>query len=524
MMRVSSPTTARRGVVLLGVLVVIVVLSLAAYQFSEMMSAEYAAMGSYTRTTQTRGLVESGVHYTAAMLADPFAIAGQLANNPYDNPASFRDVLVQDNSPNGPRGMFSVLTLPRPEDVLPGGFQHFRFGVEDENSKLNLNAILQYNRRNETGFNMLMCLPNMTEDTANAILDWLDEDDTPRAGGAESETYSSMTPPYRCKNGPLDSLEELLLVRGVTPRLLFGNDRNRNGKLDPDEDDGSGVLDRGWQAYLTVYSVERNVDDAGEARIFLNDRDQFALWGSIDAVFPDNPEVMTFILAYRLYGGQSVGEDEEMPEAPTGEDLELVQAKVQVDFLIKRGRSIIPTIWHLLYKKVTVQIRAGRNTRTIVLPSPFADPEKARELLPILFDRFTTRKSPDLTPRINITTASPTVLSMLPNLTEEDLAAIQAAQPSFENGSVPDPIYATPTWLYTEAGLSPRTLRSLDRYVSTRSQVYRFQVVGYFDQPGAVSRVEAVVDGNNGRPRIVYWRDLTELGPGFPLGGNVPLP
>ena len=85
--------------------------------------------------------------------------------------------------------------------------------------------------------------------------------------------------PYRCKNGPLDSIEELLLVKGVTMGLLFGNDRNRNGVLDPDEDDGSGVLDRGWAAYLTIHSREQNVaiitDCLGELLLRL-----LALWQS----------------------------------------------------------------------------------------------------------------------------------------------------------------------------------------------------------------------------------------------------
>jgi len=39
----------------------------------------------------------------------------------------------------------------------------------------------------------------------------------------------------RIKSGPYDSLNELLLVRGVTPELLFGKDKNRNGVIDPDE-------------------------------------------------------------------------------------------------------------------------------------------------------------------------------------------------------------------------------------------------------------------------------------------------
>ena len=58
-------------------------------------------------------------------------------------------------------------------------------------------------------------------------------------------------------------------------------------------------------------------------------------------------------------------------------------------------------------------------------------------------------------------------------------------------------------------------MRTLERYITARSQVYRVQVVGYLDNGGPTARVEAVIDTNLGRPRIVYFRDLTELGKGF---------
>src|SRR5262249_7088302 len=138
----------------------------------------------------------------------------------------------------------------------------------------NLNALLQLDRGQGTlGQQVLLGLPNMTEDIANAILDWLDSDSTPRTSGAENDFYATQSPPYQCKNGPLDSLEELLLVKGVTPQLLFGNDLNRNGMIDPEEDDGSGQANLGWSAYLTVYSREANVDSQGNPRVWLNDPD-----------------------------------------------------------------------------------------------------------------------------------------------------------------------------------------------------------------------------------------------------------
>ncbi|MCX5772133.1 MAG: type II secretion system protein GspK [Candidatus Hydrogenedentes bacterium] len=63
----------------------------------------------------------------------------------------------------------------------------------------------------------------------DAILDWLDVDDEPRPEGAESDYYESLETPYACKNGPMESIEELLLIAGITPEIYF--DLNR----DPDE-------------------------------------------------------------------------------------------------------------------------------------------------------------------------------------------------------------------------------------------------------------------------------------------------
>ena len=62
----------------------------------------------------------------------------------------------------------------------------------------------------------------------------------------------------------------------------------------------------------------------------------------------------------------------------------------------------------------------------------------------------------------------------------------------------------------------------LEKYITARTQVYRVQAVGYFDGGGPTARVEAVIDTNLGRPRIVSWRDLTELGKGFDLPAQQP--
>ncbi len=84
----------------------------------------------------------------------------------------------------------------------------------DEGGKINLNAMMIPDPTGNTLYNMLILLPNMTSNIANCIIDWMDPDETTRDGGAESDYYSGMTPSYSCKDGPIDSLEELLLVKG----------------------------------------------------------------------------------------------------------------------------------------------------------------------------------------------------------------------------------------------------------------------------------------------------------------------
>lgn len=57
---------------------------------------------------------------------------------------------------------------------------------------------------------------------SDSILDWIDPDDATRPAGAESDYYQGQNPPYYAKNGPMDDLSELLLVKGVTLAMYKG--------------------------------------------------------------------------------------------------------------------------------------------------------------------------------------------------------------------------------------------------------------------------------------------------------------
>src|SRR5262249_43746055 len=136
-----------------------------------------------------------------------------------------------------------------------------RFGLTDEASKLNINEATE---------EMFEKLPKMTPYLVQGLLDFLDSDDTPRPEGAEQEYYDALPSPYAMANGPLRTLEQLLLVRGFTPALFYGEDSNWNFLLDANEDDGEGLfppdnkdgkLDLGLRQYLTVSSTDLDVDN-----------------------------------------------------------------------------------------------------------------------------------------------------------------------------------------------------------------------------------------------------------------------
>jgi type II secretory pathway component PulK len=530
---VRARSRARKAVVLLAVLVVTVLLSLAAYKYSDYMLSEYRATDAAIRSSQAKMYADSGVDYTAAML-----VGDALGGNPWDNTGAFQNIAVGGPDSNGRQdGRFTVLSLRAPEDV--NGGQPYVFGAQDEASKINLNSLLALDKGvGDIGQKILMALPNMTEDVAAAILDWMDPDDTPRTGGAENETYSGLGVPYRCKNGPLDSLEELLLVRGVTPQLLFGNDKNRNGILDADEQDGGGVLDMGWSAYLTVYSREANADSTGKARVNLNGKDVTQLYTQLQSAL--GQELALFVMAYKLYGpantaatgtvsvgkGGGIALKMTIPK-PAPPDVQAVTNKVQED-LAKASQSSgqktpmkkIGSLWDMATGEVQVAVPDGdKKTKTVSYPSPLADPSRQRELLPLLLDKCTTSDRLDLRPRVNAMSAPATVLNAfkeVAGLTDADVQNIISKRPT-PDVSGTDPVYKTAAWLVTDCNIPAKTMKQLDPYLTGTTQVYRIQSLGYSQRGGPTARVEAVIDTNMGRPRIVYWRDLSELGKGFEL-------
>src|SRR5437773_4706711 len=150
---------ARSGVVLIAVLVVVVLLTLAAYNYSEVMLSEYKAADSATRALQARANAASGIHYAAAILANKDSFTGTLNSNPYDNEGVFHNIAVGTADVDRFQGRFSIVTPP---SVDLQGSTDFKYGAIDEHGKININALLSIDSTGTTAKTILMKLPNMT--------------------------------------------------------------------------------------------------------------------------------------------------------------------------------------------------------------------------------------------------------------------------------------------------------------------------------------------------------------------------
>jgi general secretion pathway protein K len=75
-------------------------------------------------------------------------------------------------------------------------------------------------REMETRLRGLITMLGGNPEIVNALIDWIDSDSDPTGGeGAEDEYYKGHG--YRCKNGPIDSLDELLLIKGFDKDLVI---------------------------------------------------------------------------------------------------------------------------------------------------------------------------------------------------------------------------------------------------------------------------------------------------------------
>ena len=327
----SKTRPVRRGMLLVVVLVIITVLSLLGASFSYWMNADVASVQALMDRQQARLAAEAGVSRAVLLLRTERADVEKW----YNNPDAFRRILVwapdkiggsesladQEKVEGQPAWRFSLVASETDEQTT-----RIRYGVTDEASRLNINQATReqlLSLIDQLVENRLLDLGSThVEELADSLIDWRDTDDTLISSfGAESAYYMTLEPRYRAKNRPFQTIEELLMVKGWNGRILFGEDYNRNGYLDDNEDDGpegafppdngDGMLDRGLLPYLTVHSWDFNTSLDNKYRVNIN-LFQFSNPDRLPAHIVEDlsPEVIEFIgeAQQRGYRFRSVGE------------------------------------------------------------------------------------------------------------------------------------------------------------------------------------------------------------------------
>lgn len=212
---------------LLVVLLLVALLAALITDFIYEMRVEAALVGNLMNSTEAELAAESAVAAGMALL--------------------YGDVTGQVEVSGG---VYDAFTEPWAEGIPFEELDHavFRTTIADEFGKLNLNALLvgsapadgeedvsgangedawdeqtATNEVLEAALRTLFLDRETPVDPTDAILDWMDPDDVPREEGAEADYYAGLDVPIGIKNGPMDSLEELLMVKGITPDLYFGD-------------------------------------------------------------------------------------------------------------------------------------------------------------------------------------------------------------------------------------------------------------------------------------------------------------
>jgi type II secretory pathway component PulK len=525
----------RAASVLVLTLVVVALLTLGAAAFFERMFAEHRASRAHGRQLQARHLAESGVEYLRAILAqDPVVI--QQSGGLYSNPGLFQGLLAIDDPLAAFRGRFTAIAPDLTTDGLYGGI---RYGLENESSRLNLNAVLLADAPSPDGARkLLMTLPGMTEPIADAILDWLDPDDQTRQLGAERDYYSSLDPPYAPRNGPLGSIEELLLVRGVTPALLCGADINRNAAVDGSEqpltaidnaDNSTGLLNRGWAAYLTLDSAETNLRPDGKPKIDVNRDNLEELHKELVDVL--GTEMANFIIAYRQggpYDGNAAGQSASSVKLDLKQPgphklstvLDLVGARTRLappaESNAERGegQDSAPQDENGDQQAPRDSGRGRRADNATVVAAAFADdPTSMQSYLKKLMENLTVTDEEAIPGRLNINQAPRRLLAGIPGLPGSAVDQIIAHRDVTLGQLRPE--QADETWILTEGIVDLDRMKRLMPFVTTGGSVYRAQVVGFYDAEGPADRLEVVIDATRS-PALVRRRwELRELGPGY---------
>lgn len=350
--------------------------------------------------------------------------------------------------------------------------QQVTFGLVDEAAKLNLNTAT---------LAMLNKLPRMTDALAAAIIDWRDADSELSENGAEDEVYARLNPPYRCKNAPFESIEELRLVNGFTYDILYDEDANLNAVLDENENDEDasspndnhdGVLNRGVLAYLTVHGQLSNLRTNGEPKVNVATVDANTLRQVMSDAGIGTDKIARVLAAFSGAGGGTNGTGGQPGQPGGGGGGTTVTNNSVLQFYMRSG--LTAEEFALIENDLTV------STNSVV------------EGL------------------VNVNTATATVLACLPGMDAAKADALIAARAG------QTAVQTSIAWV--KDALDEQSATQAGPFITGRSQSFSADIAAVGRHGRGYSRVKFFFDTTEGTPKIRRRQDLTHLGWALGLG------
>lgn len=211
-----------RGMALLITVMTLSLLVAVTVQFQKNIWHKYLAANNYKVGEQLKSIAESGVNIALSLIEpdgeenifDSLSSSwATLAEEPLTGLFVAGDLQVEVSDMSG---LFQINSLVQAKDSEGETDKEKRAALEKELREVFLRLLLSgvFVIEDEGEANSLI----------GAIVDWLDEDDKESDHGAEASYYQSLEQPYDSRNAHLQYIEELLLVKGVTPELFFGTE------------------------------------------------------------------------------------------------------------------------------------------------------------------------------------------------------------------------------------------------------------------------------------------------------------
>lgn len=333
--------------------------------------------------------------------------------------------------------------------------------VVDAASKLNINT---------ASAAQLLFLPDMTEETADSIQDWIDSDDEVRTGGAESGYYLNLDIGYWSRNAAVRSPRELLRVKGVTEGFFYGES----------EKELISVENEGWINYLTCWSQEINQDSTGTARVNVNRANTETLRtgvGLSDAQARWVSENRRFRTLSALLGESSTA------GATTAGQSQQNQSSSQ-------------------------QSQTSRQTQTTQQTRQNGQQQQQQPSTPLdwqtlltVVDKISLVNRQFITGKVNVNTAGVEVLTALFEGNRELAQNLIAARQG-QGG-----VFADLSELQQADGMSQDVLQKYLDMLTVRSSVFEIHATAVSNATGLQYNVEAIVNRDLSQGQITYWRE-----------------